>query len=272
MSKRFLESRWNCVECSGPGINQCTKCSPDRPSLTNGPGNDQCLGCNDQTKVLLGGTCSGSCPTGSELVKVEKLCQSLNGEDIIPPGEIIKEEKQSIVPIKLQWWHILIIAGGSLLLLILAALLIRCIAVKRRKMKTKEFSDQIDENAVAQNLKNMLRNARGMPSQPEMSHSSTKAQEVDDLNAPLPAYDNKDGELYWKQRQQRHQKHASINPDDYNNWKQKLKRYSGYNQEEKNTFEAPKDVYRNSKGSLRSNRPISAKRTFDVPIRRDSWI
>ncbi|CAB4475167.1 hypothetical protein RhiirA5_393797 [Rhizophagus irregularis] len=316
----------DCVECSGPGINQCTKCSPERPSLINGqcvevcpkgtyadgencqkcnedcsscvgPRNDQCLGCNDQTKVLLGGTCSGSCPTGSELVKVEKLCQSLNGEDIIPPGEIIKEEKQSIVPIKLQWWHILIIAGGSLLLLILAALLIRCIAVKRRKMKTKEFSDQIDENAVAQNLKNMLRNARGMPSQPEMSHSSTKAQEVDDLNAPLPAYDNKDGELYWKQRQQRHQKHASINPDDYNNWKQKLKSkdwegfdivteeslssnnnnnnnagYSGYNQEEKNTFEAPKDVYRNSKGSLRSNRPISAKRTFDVPIRRDSWI
>ncbi|RGB31212.1 hypothetical protein C1646_671070 [Rhizophagus diaphanus] len=315
----------DCLECSGPGINQCIKCSPERPSLINGqcvevcpkgtyaagdncqkcnedcsscvgPRNDQCLGCNDQTKVLLGGTCSGSCPTGSELVKVEKLCQSLNGEDIIPPGEIIKEEKQTIVPIKLQWWHILIIAGGSLLLLILAALLIRCIAVKRRKMKTKEFSDQIDENAVAQNLKNMLRNARGMPSQPEMSHSSTKAQEVDDLNAPLPAYDNKDGELYWKQRQQRHQKHASINPDDYNNWKQKLKSkdwegfdivteeslssnnnnnnagYSGYNQEEKNTFEAPKDVYRNSKGSLRSNRPISTKRTFDVPIRRDSWI
>lgn len=218
----------------------------------------------------------------------------MNGEDIIPPGEIIKEEKQTNVPIKLQWWHILIIAAGSLLLLILVALLIRCIAVKRRKMKTKEFSDQIDENAVAQNLKNMLRNARGIPSQPEMSHSSAKAQEVDDLNAPLPAYDNKDGELYWNKRQQRHQKHASINPDDYNNWKQKLKSkdwegfdivteeslssnnnnnagYSGYNQEETDTYEAPKDVYRNGKGSLRSNRPISTKRTFDVPIRRDSW-
>jgi hypothetical protein len=260
-----------------------------------GPRNDQCLGCNDQTKVLLGGACSGSCPSGSELIKVEKLCQSLNGEDIIPPGEVIKEQKQtqSDTPIKLQWWHILIIAAGSLLILILVALLIRCIAVKRRKKKTKDFGDQIDENTVAQNLKNMLRNARGMPTQPEMSHSSMKTQEVDVPNASLPAYDHKEGELYWKSKQQRHQKHMSITTDDYNKWKQNLKSKdwegfdivteesmssnsndAGYSGGEKSTYEAPKgneNIYRNSKGSLRSNRPISTKRTFDVPIRRDSW-
>ncbi|GBB91359.1 hypothetical protein RclHR1_01860013 [Rhizophagus clarus] len=315
----------DCSECSGPGINQCTKCPPNRPILTKdgqcvevcqkgfyadesnqcqkcnddcsscvGPRNDQCLGCNDQSKILLGGTCSGSCPVGSELIKIEKLCQKLNGEDIVPPGEVVKDQKQSNTTIKLQWWHILIIAVGSLLLVILVALLIRCVAVKRRKMKTKEFGEQIDENTVAQNLKNMLRNARGMPSQPEMSHSSMKTQEVDD--ASLPSYDHKEGELYWKRKQQRHQKHMSITTDDYNKWKQNLRSkdwegfdivteenlpsssnnagYSGYNQGEKNMYETPKvneNAYRNNRGSLRSNRSIRSKRTFDVPIRRDSW-
>ncbi|RIA86199.1 insulin-like growth factor binding protein [Glomus cerebriforme] len=318
----------DCLECSGPGINQCTKCPPNRPILTKdgqcieicpmgtyadengqcqkchadcsscvGPNNDQCLGCSDQTKVLLGGTCSGSCPAGSELNKIERLCQ-LNNEVFLPPGEVNKQE-QSTTSKGLLWWHILLIALGSLIFLILFALLIRCLAVKRRKQKTQEFGDQIDENEVAQNLKNMLRNARGIPSQPEISHSPKSAmnpQEVDNemTDTTLPPYDNKDGESYWRRKQQRHQKHMSITTDDYNNWKKNLKSkdwegfdivteeslsnnagYSGYNQEKKNNYEEPSgsgNIYRNSKGSLRSNRSISTKRTYNVPVRRgDSW-
>src|SRR2546421_246371 len=95
-------------------------------------------------------------------------CQRLDNDEFLPPGEVNKQDQFSILK-RFTWWEILLIIIGSIIFLILVVLLIRYCAVKRRQKKTKEFGDQMDENMVAQNLKNMLRNAR-LPPQSEMTY------------------------------------------------------------------------------------------------------
>src|SRR5207237_105208 len=100
----------------------CQKCNAECSTCV-GPRADQCLGCSDQNKVLLDGSCSGSCPAGSELNKFERLCQDLDTGAILPPGEVNTQENKEqsneskSKSIKLEWWHILLIAVGSLLFL-----------------------------------------------------------------------------------------------------------------------------------------------------------
>ncbi|CAI2169143.1 15334_t:CDS:2 [Funneliformis geosporum] len=287
----------DCTECSGPEINQCTKCPPNRPIIKDGqcvevcpmgtyadesgcnkcnedcsscvgPSPDQCLGCNDQSKVLLGGSCSGSCPSGSELIKSERLCQNLVTEEILPPEKTKEEQKQEYFFNKtkgIEWWHILLIVLGSILFLIIGVLLLRCVAVKRRQKKTKEFGEQFDDNVVSKNLKKMLRNAREVPSQPEMSHDPKSALKPHEIEDPLN-----------QKAAERHQKTMSITTDDYNKWKNS-KSAKDWERIIKNAntegyrYNSGNSSYRNSKRSTRSTNSISTKRSYALPP-DDNWL
>nr|CAG8490182.1 2472_t:CDS:2 [Entrophospora candida] len=252
----------DCAECSGPGINQCTKCPSNRPVLTKdgqcievcpmgtyldstgkcqqcnakcsscvGPKANQCLGCSNQSNVLIGGSCNGSCPSGTKLIKSERLCQSEANDQVVPPQPATNNSDNDVAQEKkgLEWWHILIIVLSAIIFLIGAVLLIRYLAVKKRKKQTDEFRDALDENHVKKQVRNLYeiaprlskkkktkdnRSSQLTDLEPAYSSNPKEVKQVDVdvdgnirkynattsqfFNATLPPYDPKDGETYWK--------------------------------------------------------------------------
>ncbi|CAJ0828318.1 2106_t:CDS:10 [Entrophospora sp. SA101] len=250
----------DCAECSGPGINQCTKCPSNRPVLTKdgqcievcpmgtyldstgkcqqcnkkcsscvGPDADQCLGCSNQSNVLIDGSCNSSCPPGTKLIKSERLCQNEENNQLVPPqpaansGNDTAQEKKG-----LEWWHILIIILSIIIFLVGMVLLIRYLAVKRRKKQTDEFKEALDENHVKKQVRNLYeiaprllkkkknkshRNSQLAELEPAYSTNPKEFKQIDiDVDGSIgnynattsqifntpPPYDSKAGEMYWK--------------------------------------------------------------------------
>ncbi|CAG8753339.1 11451_t:CDS:2, partial [Acaulospora morrowiae] len=175
----------DCLECTGPGLNQCTKCPPNRPILTKegqcvevcpigtfedstgkcqacdpscssctGPKNSQCLGCTDKLKILTNGTCGAGCSSGTVMLISERLCYNLN--DSLIPSDNFSGKNDNYSRRKLTWWEILLIVITVFLLLVLLILAIRFFAVRRRRVKTNDFRDQIDEIAVAKKMNDLM--------------------------------------------------------------------------------------------------------------------
>ncbi|CAG8488392.1 4836_t:CDS:2 [Ambispora leptoticha] len=227
----------DCAECSGPALNQCTKCPPNRPILFNnqcveicpkgtyadmngkcqqcdkecsscvGSSSNQCLGCMDQSKILVGGSCSGACPSGSRLLESERLCQNLDSENVVSP---IGGDNTSLTKKSLPWWVILVIIIVAVLLLTCCVFLLRYCAVKRRKENTERFKEQVDENAVANNMEELYTqeelNGQVKISQPDKSYLSgskknIQPHEVFDFreSSPPPAYKPEDEERFKSQ-------------------------------------------------------------------------
>ncbi|CAG8468391.1 4547_t:CDS:2, partial [Scutellospora calospora] len=229
----------DCLECSGPGFNQCKKCPSTRPILTSGGQcvetcpigsyadstgacqkcnsacsscvgslSNQCLGCADQSKVLINGTCSGSCPAGSQLIKSEKICYNLQTNTLVSPDSISNTPQYN----GLAWWQILLIFISMIIIFIATILLTRYIAVKKRLAKTNEFKDNLDENNVQRNMQNLQnQNQNQNIIRPEMTHNN------DSIMMSPPAYDITAGKLYWKRM---HKRNASeLTSRDYALWK-----------------------------------------------------
>ncbi|CAG8628640.1 23176_t:CDS:2 [Cetraspora pellucida] len=233
----------DCAECSGQEFTQCKKCPSTRPILTSGgqcvetcpagsyadstgtckkcnsvcsscvgSRSDQCLGCADRSKVLINGTCSGSCPTGSKMIEAERMCYDLQTNTIVTPQTISNPDATNSS--KLDWWKILLIIISIIIFLILIALLIRCIAVKKRVAKTNEFKENLDENNVIKNMRN-LQNSQNSINVPEMVYSETTMR-LYEIQSP-PAYDITAGKLYWKRMNKKI--NNDLSSEDYAKWK-----------------------------------------------------
>ncbi|CAG8640455.1 576_t:CDS:2, partial [Paraglomus occultum] len=228
----------DCAECSGPGVSQCTKCPANRPIMTKdnqcvevcpvgtyadvnakcqacdgscsscvGPRDDQCLGCSDKNKVLIGGSCSGTCPSGSTLLQSERLCGTSDG--LTSPIAPVPISSKS-----LPWWAIFLIVLAALIFIGLGTYIVHYYAVRRRQKKIEEFGDQLDEQAVTENLQQLQaehesthsRTPSNALSEPQTSYQpfannlvkqKESEKELDTESFP-PAYDPRDGEEYWK--------------------------------------------------------------------------
>jgi hypothetical protein len=178
---------------------------------------------------LIGGSCNGSCPSGTKLIKSERLCQNEATNQVVPPqpaansDDDVAQEKKG-----LEWWHILIIVLLIIIFLVGMMLLIRYLTVKKRKKQTDEFKEALDENHVKKQVRNLYeiaprlskkqknkshRNSQLTELEPAYSTNPKEIQQIDidadgsirNYNATtsqnfntLPPYDPEAGEIYWK--------------------------------------------------------------------------
>ncbi|KAG9303898.1 hypothetical protein G9A89_005808 [Geosiphon pyriformis] len=225
----------DCAECTGPNLNQCTKCPSNRPIMNKdhqcievcpmgtyvdsvgncqpcnkdcsscvGPEEYQCLGCVNTSKVLVGGSCSGTCPSGTVINTSEGLCQKKVTNNVVAP--IVEKSNKEIRKL-LPWWIILLITVTTLFMIIGLLFLLRYCAVKRRMKKTEKFKEQIDENTVANNMTDLYTqaelNGEVSISRPEMSHRpvarpSIRRHELSTIRESTPPeYRPEDEERYW---------------------------------------------------------------------------
>jgi len=110
----------------------------------------------------------------------------------------------------------------ALIFIGLSAYLIRYYALKQRQKKTEEFGDQLDEQAVAENMQQLQAGYESTPSripssvlsEPQTSYQpfsnnllkqKESEKELDKESYP-PAYNPRDGEEYWKKLQRQNSK------------------------------------------------------------------
>ncbi|RHZ87101.1 hypothetical protein Glove_40g11 [Diversispora epigaea] len=208
----------DCLECSGQGINQCTKCPLNRPILTDkgqciescsigtfedsttgkcqacdsscsscfGPKSDQCLGCSDVSKFLQNGACNNECPSGTIMLRSERICYKTNDNIIFPSNNNDSENIGNSN--KLKWWKILLIVLSATILMIILLFVIRSCAIRRRRAKTDSFKEQIDGVAVAKQMNSFLNSPTSTNSSARSSINNAAAAKLKRISRPEISY------------------------------------------------------------------------------------